>query len=58
MEKKGLPALFTLDAGANVHVITLSEFTKKVVTKLQAIPGVSQVLVAGVGSGVKIEKSI
>ena len=51
--KKGIPVFFTLDAGANVHVITLEDHKDLIVGKLRAIPGVNQVLVSGVGGGVR-----
>jgi len=53
--KKGLPVFFTLDAGANVHVITLANFSENVMGKLHSIPGVNQVLCAGVGGAVHTE---
>ena len=51
---KGLPAAYTVDAGANVHVICLKEYVKEVEKRLREIPGVSDVLVAGVGGGAKM----
>jgi diphosphomevalonate decarboxylase len=52
---QGLPAAYTVDAGANVHVICLSEFAKEVEKKLRALPGVNDVLVAGAGGAAHIE---
>ncbi len=45
----GLPVGYTVDAGANVHVICLGEYAKDVEKRLRELPGVSDVLVAGVG---------
>ncbi|MCK7482003.1 MAG: hypothetical protein M0C28_36245 [Candidatus Moduliflexus flocculans] len=45
----GLPAAYTVDAGANVHVICLKEVAGEVEKRLREIPGVSNVLVAAVG---------
>ena len=45
----GLPAGYTVDAGANVHVICLKDSAKEVEKRLRELPGVSDVLVAGVG---------
>jgi diphosphomevalonate decarboxylase len=49
----GLPVGYTVDAGANVHVICLGDYAKEVEKRLREIPGVSNVLVAGVGSAAK-----
>jgi diphosphomevalonate decarboxylase len=51
----GIPAAYTVDAGANVHVITLKENAKEVEKRLRTLPGVNDVLVAGVGGAAHIE---
>ncbi len=51
---KGLPVGYTVDAGANVHVICLAKYSKEVENRLRELPGVSDVLVAGVGSAAQI----
>jgi len=50
----GLPAAYTVDAGANVHVICLSDSAKEVEKRLRELPGVNDVLVAKVGGAAKI----
>ncbi|MBE0670183.1 MAG: diphosphomevalonate decarboxylase [Anaerolineales bacterium] len=50
----GLPVGYTVDAGANVHVLCLGEYAKDVEKRLREIPGVSNVLVAGVGGGARL----
>ncbi len=45
----GLPAAYTVDAGANVHVLCPREQAKEVEKRLRELPRVSDVLVAGVG---------
>ena len=50
----GLPVGYTVDAGANVHVICLGEYKAEVEKRLREIPGVKNVLVAGVGGAAKI----
>ena len=50
----GLPVGYTVDAGANVHVMCLSEYAKEVEKRLRELPGVSNVLVAGVGGAAKV----
>ena len=50
----GLPAAYTVDAGANVHVICMREQAKEVEKSLRELPGVENVLVAGVGGSAKI----
>jgi diphosphomevalonate decarboxylase len=53
----GLPVGYTVDAGANVHVICLGDSAKEVEKRLREIPGVSDVLVAGVGGAAKVVES-
>ncbi len=50
----GLPVAYTVDAGANVHVICLSDSAKVVEKRLRELPGVNDVLVAKVGGAAKI----
>jgi diphosphomevalonate decarboxylase len=50
----GLPAAYTVDAGANVHVICLGEYVKETEKRLRELHGVSDVLVAGVGGAARI----
>ncbi|GAB1472194.1 diphosphomevalonate decarboxylase [Chloroflexota bacterium] len=50
----GLPVGYTVDAGANVHVLCLGEYKDEVEKRLRELPGVSNVLVAGVGGGAKV----
>jgi diphosphomevalonate decarboxylase len=50
----GLPVGYTVDAGANVHVICLGDYKAEVEKRLREIPRVRAVLVAGVGGAAKI----
>ena len=50
----GSPVAYTVDAGANVHVICLGEHAKETEKRLRELPGVSDVLVAGVGRAARI----
>ncbi|MEK7441181.1 MAG: diphosphomevalonate decarboxylase [Chloroflexota bacterium] len=50
----GIPVCFTIDAGANVHVITLSNHVRDVESRLRAIDGVQDVLKAKAGEGAKV----
>jgi len=50
----GLPVGYTVDAGANVHVICLAESAKEVEKRLRELPGVSDVLVAGAGGAARV----
>lgn len=50
----GLPCAYTVDAGANVHVICLSDQAGAVEKRLRELPGVSEVLVARVGGPARI----
>ncbi|GAP06686.1 diphosphomevalonate decarboxylase [Anaerolinea thermolimosa] len=46
---EGIPCCFTLDAGPNVHVITLSSSAPEITSRLSVIPGIQQVLQATPG---------
>jgi diphosphomevalonate decarboxylase len=50
----GLPCAYTVDAGANVHVICPREQAEVVETRLRDLPGVRDVLVATVGGPARI----
>ena len=50
----GLPAAYTVDAGANVHVLTLSAFADKVKEGLIQLAGVKDVLVAKAGGSARL----
>lgn len=50
----GLPVCFTIDAGPNVHVITLAEYASEVEKRLRAVPGVQNVLVVSAGGGAEL----
>ncbi len=50
----GLPVGYTVDAGANVHVLCLGDHAREVEKRLREMPDVSNVLIAGVGGAAKI----
>ncbi|MCE9645702.1 MAG: diphosphomevalonate decarboxylase [Chloroflexi bacterium] len=50
----GIPAAYTVDAGANVHVLCPSGQVEAVRKRLSELPGVSEVLVAGVGGPARL----
>jgi len=51
---KGIPVFYTIDAGPNVHVITLKEKMLEVKEKLEKLTGVKEVLAATVGGAAQI----
>jgi diphosphomevalonate decarboxylase len=53
----GLPVCYTVDAGANVHIITLESEAHAVEKRLREINGVENVLVARAGGAAKIVKN-
>lgn len=55
--REDIPAYFTIDAGPNVHVITLPEHADEVRRRLQALPDVQETLVCGTGKGTQIVPS-
>jgi diphosphomevalonate decarboxylase len=50
----GLPACYTVDAGANVHVLTLESEAQSIEKKLRGIAGVEKILVARPGGEAKL----
>ncbi|MBN1453692.1 MAG: diphosphomevalonate decarboxylase [Anaerolineales bacterium] len=52
--KSGIPVCYTLDAGPNVHVICPREYIGETEKNLHELPGVQDVLVAGVGGPARI----
>ncbi len=51
---KGLPVLYTVDAGPNVHVITEATLADRVAGFLHSLPGVQEVLTARVGGPARL----
>lgn len=51
---EGLPVFYTIDAGPNVHVLTLSTHAAHVAQRLRDLPGVSNVLTATVGGPARL----
>lgn len=54
MRKKGTAAAYTLDAGANVHVICTEESYKKVEDNLRDLPGIIEILKSPSGKGASV----
>ncbi|HMN63105.1 MAG TPA: hypothetical protein PJ988_22250 [Anaerolinea sp.] len=52
--REGLPCCYTLDAGPNVHVITLAAHAVKSTARLNSLPGVRQVFQAGPGGPARL----
>jgi diphosphomevalonate decarboxylase len=52
--KDGVQALYTVDAGPNIHVICPREYIGETEKNLRELPGVQEVLVAGVGGPTRI----
>ena len=50
---EGLPAYFTIDAGPNVHILTLPEHVERLTDDLRSISQVRDVLVFRPGPGVR-----
>jgi len=53
-EDKGLFAYFTMDAGANVHVITTAKYQTQVLKELKTNPFIKDIIVNSAGEGIKI----
>jgi len=53
--RQNLPVCYTIDAGPNVHVICERWAVNTIVSHLEAVPGVTRVLVAGPGGPARLE---
>ncbi len=51
---EGIPVFYTIDAGPNVHVITLKEKMDEIKQKLESLEGVKNVLTAAVGGAARL----
>ena len=51
--EEGIPAYFTIDAGPNVHVLTLPEYVERILAELQADTAVQDVIVCRPGVGAR-----
>jgi diphosphomevalonate decarboxylase len=54
LRSDGVPSCFTIDAGPNVHVITLASFTGQVQSRLEQIEAVEEVLQAVPGGPARL----
>ncbi len=50
--KDGLPVFYTIDAGPNVHCVTTEEHYKTVMSEINALPGIREVIISRPGPGV------
>jgi diphosphomevalonate decarboxylase len=55
--KEGIPVCYTLDAGANVHIICLAEASEKIKNRLKQMIFIKQVITAQPGCGARIVPS-
>ena len=55
--RRGLPCYFTIDAGPNVHVITLPEQANAVTRALEKVEGVQEVLRCPTGRGAYLQEA-
>ena len=53
--ESGLPAFYTIDAGPNVHVICAKSYQEEVTRKLYGVPGVQEVINAGIAGPARLE---
>jgi len=53
--KSGIPVFYTIDAGPNVHIITIKGWTNKVLELISQITGVKEALLAHPGGAARLE---
>ncbi len=51
--RDGLPVFYTIDAGPNVHCITTENHYKTVVTEINTLPGIKEIITSRPGSGIQ-----
>ncbi len=56
--KKGFPVCYTMDAGPNVHVITLSQFAGEIKEKISSFPNIIKILCAKPGHGARLSDTL
>lgn len=54
LRSSGTPAYYTMDAGANVHIITEQKYEQKVFDYIKNIPGVVKMIVSHPGEGARV----
>lgn len=54
LRAEGVPACFTIDAGANVHVLCPAEAEEAVVERISDLHGIAQIIRDGVGDGPRL----
>jgi len=53
-EEEGIPAYFTIDAGSNVHVLTLPEFSKRVRGLIDGLGVAERIIESGIGPAAEV----
>jgi diphosphomevalonate decarboxylase len=54
---EGIPVYFTIDAGPNLHLLTLPDYVDRLLTELRHEPAVREVLVCGPGESAQLVES-
>lgn len=54
LSKEGIPAYHSIDAGPNVHVLTLPDYETELATKLEELEEVQEIITSKIGKGVHI----
>lgn len=54
LRSSGTPTYYTMDAGANVHIITEQKYEQKVYDYIKNIPGVVKMIVSHPGEGARV----
>jgi len=54
LRRSGKPVCFTIDAGANVHVLTTVDHQTSVLSELQNIPSIQSILISTPGTGAQL----
>jgi diphosphomevalonate decarboxylase len=55
--KEDIPVYFTIDAGPNVHLLTLPQYVDRLLTDLREEPAVREVLTCGPGEAARRDES-
>lgn len=57
LRQRGIPVYFTIDAGPQVKLLTLPEFTDRINDEIRTLPGVTRTIVSGLGPDVQLRST-
>ena len=56
LQGEGVPVFFTIDAGPQIKAVCLPEAADVIARTLQAVSGVTDIMMTGLGAGARLEE--